>query len=104
MTNNCIGIIKELGEYKNIEEIILNSCEPIEVNESEEIVFDGQRGLWTNKCEFENMNAFIEDYPINQDSNPQIINKSTNQKLFYEQEIGKYCFFIKKIIYKNFFS
>ncbi len=73
-----------------IEQSILRSANPIEVNESEELTVLGQRGLWLNRAE---VNAWrgdisIEEYRIHQDSNPQIITKRVEQVLEYVQELA----------------
>ena len=73
-----------------IEQSILRSANPIEVNESEELTVLGQRGLWLNRAE---VNAWrgdisIEQYRIHQDANPQIVTKRVEQVLEYVQELA----------------
>jgi hypothetical protein len=62
----------------NIENAILNSIEPIDLNETEEIVANGDTYVWANKSEISNWVGPIpiEDYPINDDPNPMIITKN----------------------------
>ena len=73
-----------------IEQSILRSANPIEVNETEELTVIGQRGLWLNKAE---VNAWrgdiaISEYRIHQDANPQIVTKRVEQVLEYVQELA----------------
>jgi hypothetical protein len=73
-----------------IEQSILRSANPIEVNETEELTVIGQRGLWLNRAE---VNAWrgdiaISEYRIHQDANPQIITKRVEQVLEYVQELA----------------
>jgi len=73
-----------------IEQSILRSANPIEVNETEELTVIGQRGLWLNRAE---VNAWrgdiaISEYIIHQDANPQIVTKRVEQVLEYVQELA----------------
>jgi hypothetical protein len=73
-----------------IEQSILRSANPIEVNETEELTVLGQRGLWLNRAE---VNAWrgdiaISEYRIHQDANPQIVTKRVEQVLEYVQELA----------------
>ena len=73
-----------------IEQSILRSANPIEVNETEELTVIGQRGLWLNRAE---VNAWrgdiaISEYRIHQDANPQIVTKRVEQVLEYVQELA----------------
>ena len=74
----------------NIEAAILKSSFPLETDETEEISVDGQRGLWINKFESTHWKGLmpIDEYPINQDTNPEIINKRSVQNLEYVQELA----------------
>jgi hypothetical protein len=67
----------------DIEQQILRSQQPVQINESEEITVNGERGLWTNKAEVVNWRGVIpiEQYAINQDNNPEVITKRSNQHL-----------------------
>jgi hypothetical protein len=73
-----------------IEQSIIRSSDPIAVNESEEITVNGQRGIWTNRAEVVNWRGAIpiNQYLINEDSNPEIITKRSNQTLDYIQELA----------------
>ena len=66
-----------------IEQQILRGQAPVQLNEFEEITVNGERGLWTNKVESANWRGQIpiEQYPINQDTNPEIITKRTAQNV-----------------------
>ncbi|RNA39701.1 serine threonine- phosphatase with EF-hands 2-like [Brachionus plicatilis] len=73
-----------------VEQSILKSSEPIEINTSEEIEVLGQRGLWTNRHEVVNWRGEIPlaQYQINQDQNPEIVTKSSRVQLEYIQELA----------------
>ena len=73
-----------------VEAAILRSSVPIDVQETEEIEINGQRGIWTNKSEIANWRGVmpIAQYGINDDPNPEVIRKRTEQQLVYQQEIA----------------
>lgn len=73
-----------------IEAAILRSTIPIELNDSEEITVNGQRGIWANKSEVLNWRGIIpiEQYTINQDQHPEIITKRSTQSIEYLQELA----------------
>lgn len=73
-----------------IESAILRSQHPIELNEVEEITVNGERGIWANRNEVAAWRGQIPivDYPINEDPQPQLVTKRTQQKLDYTQEIA----------------
>lgn len=78
------------GFVSEIEQSILRSTVPVEVNETEELTVLGQRGLWVNRAE---VNAWrgdiaISEYKIHEDSNPQVINKRVQQAVEYVQELA----------------
>lgn len=81
------GSVNVLSE---IEAAILRSSVPIDVNETEEITVNGERGIWANKAETINFRGVIpiSHYAINDDPNPEIIRKKTDQKLVYQQEVA----------------
>ena len=64
-----------------VEAAILRSSVPVEVNESEEITVLGQRGVWANRVEVQGWRGPIPigEYQINQDADPEIITKRTQQ-------------------------
>lgn len=74
----------------DVESAILKSSEPIPLNETEEIVFNGEKGILANKSEIVNWkgNLPLSEYRINDDPNPEIIRKKTNQSVLYNQEIA----------------
>jgi len=77
--------------YSEVEAAILRSAdEPISVNEADEITAAGQRGIYANKAEVVNWRGPlpITDYPINDDSNPEVITKRVTQQLEYVQELA----------------
>lgn len=73
-----------------VEQAILRSNVPIDINETEEITVNGQRGIWANKSEVVNWRGVIpiSQYQINEDSNPEIITKRSSQQVEYIQELG----------------
>ena len=74
----------------NIEALILRSNEPVVLSESDEIEVLGQRGIWLNKEEIINWRGVIpiSEYLINEDANPEVITKRSNQKIEYIQELA----------------
>lgn len=79
-----------MSEYESeLEHRILNTRSPIQSMETDEITVNGHHGLWLNKTEVNNWKGYrrIEDYPINVDTNPEIINKKS-RNLEYVQELA----------------
>jgi len=74
----------------DIETAILRSDSPITIDESYEINVMGQRGIWANRSEVVNWKGIIpiSDYLINEDANPEILNKRVKQQLEYVQELA----------------
>ena len=72
-----------------MESVILKSSEPIEI-EGEEIVVNGQRGIWANRNESVCWKGELplDQYPINQDPNPELIIKKPKAKLDFVQELA----------------
>lgn len=72
------------------EDVILNSTEPIEINECDEITIDGQSGILANKTEINEWKGAVplKEYEINRDPNPEVINKKTSQQIDYVQELA----------------
>ena len=77
------------GVNEKIEQSILRSSVPININETEEISVLGHRGIWANKSEVINWNGPvpISQYKINDDPNPEIIHKTSAQPVEYTQDI-----------------
>lgn len=73
-----------------LEELILRSKVPIEIDEAEEITVLGERGIWANKMESTNWKGDykLKDYPLNEDTSPEIITKKLNHELEYIQEFA----------------
>lgn len=69
---------------------MLRSDEPIEVNETEEINVIGNYGVWMNKEEVTKWKGLvpIEEYPINEDQEPEIITKRSQHQIEYVQELA----------------
>jgi len=78
------------GYLSEIESAILRADAPLELHDAEEITVNGERGLWANKAEVVNWRGEIpiSEYLINQDQNPEIITKRTQQRLEYVQELA----------------
>jgi hypothetical protein len=73
-----------------VEAAILRSTVPIDVNETEEITVNGEKGIWANKSEITNWRGILplSQYVINDDPNPEIVRKRSDQKLLYQQEVA----------------
>lgn len=74
----------------DIEQSIIRSSQPIQINETEEITVNGQHGIWANRAEVVNWRGDIpiNQYVINEDANPEVINKRSEQTLEYMQELA----------------
>ena len=83
------ALISTLTSDSRIEEAILRSNEPINVNETEETMALGHRGVWVNRSEVLNWRGPvpINEYKLNDDPNPEVINKTVNQPVEYNQEV-----------------
>lgn len=73
-----------------LEPAILNSQVPLNFVETEEITVLGQRGIWLNKHEVERWRGQIpiDEYPINHDENPEVIEKVYTNEIEYVQEMA----------------
>ena len=73
-----------------VEQSILKSTEPITINETKEITANKEKGIWANRCEVCTWKGDlpIQEYPINEDPCPEIINKKSCKKVEYCQEIA----------------
>lgn len=80
----------KITRLDDIEAAILRSTVPIDLNGTEEITVNGERGIWVNKNEIVNWRGSypLSKYPINDDPNPEIIRKRTDQQLVYHQEVA----------------
>lgn len=79
------------GNYvSQLEQQILRSDLPVEVNETEELTVLGHRGVWVNKQEVQAWRGDVDisEYKIYEDRNPQVINKRVNQAVEYVQELA----------------
>jgi hypothetical protein len=79
-----------MNNSNSVENAILRSTVPIDINETEEITVNGERGIWANKDEVVNWRGHlpIQNYRINEDTNPEVITKRSQQQLVYHQEIA----------------
>jgi hypothetical protein len=71
-----------------VEVSLLNSVNPLELEESGEITVLGNRGVWTNRDEVSKFRGDLNEYSINEDSNPQVINKKVEKSIEYIQELA----------------
>ena len=73
-----------------LEQVIMKSSEPMPIDDPQEIEVYGQKGIWANRCEEANWRGSVplKHYPINQDPNPNILSKKSQQELVYTQELG----------------
>lgn len=82
----------ENGSFLSMEHKMLKSSEPLEVEDLGEMatVFGNQRGQWLNKSEVNEWRGDlpIDQYPINESLNPQVITKRSNKILEYVQELA----------------
>lgn len=84
------GVSDGVNFLSKIEQAILRSTNPIDVNETEELTVLGQHGLWINRSEVQAWRGdiSINEYRIHEDSNPQVINKRVQQSIEYVQELA----------------
>ena len=73
-----------------IEETILKSPAPVTLNETEEIVAAGHRGIWVNKQEALSWSGPVplSQYKVNDDPNPEVIHRTFGQPIEYNQDIS----------------
>ncbi len=59
-------------------------------HETETITVLNETGQWVNKADEVNWSGpvALKDYPINEDSSPEIVHKKSTQELTYIQEIS----------------
>jgi len=78
------------AEFSQIEAAIMNATRPFEITETETITAAGVTGVWANRAEISSWRGVIPitQYQINEDANPEIIRKRTDQALVYEQEVA----------------
>ena len=76
--------------FSEIENAILRSNEPITINETQEIIAAGNRGIFANRCEVCTWKGDLPicEYPINEDACPEVLNKRSKQRLEYIQEMA----------------
>ena len=83
-SENCISS----NFSSEIESSILSSLNPLYSNENEEITILGNRGIFLNRAEVAKFNGNLNDYKINEDPNPQLITKNSENGLEYTQELA----------------
>jgi hypothetical protein len=69
---------------------ILRADNPIEFDEHETITVMGQQGIWLNRSEVDAWRGDLQisEYQINEDSDPEIINKKVHHQIEYVQELA----------------
>lgn len=80
-----------LSMLSDIETAILKSTMPIQIDETDEISFNGERGIWANKSEVVNWKCGdmpLNEYKFNEDAAPEVINKKITKQLEYIQELA----------------
>ena len=80
----------DASAHSAVEQAILGARNPLEFVEAEPLTVIGHTGAWINKDEIVNWRGIIPitQYLINEDSNPEVIRKKTEQQLIYEQEVA----------------
>ncbi len=80
-----------LSILSDIETAILKSTMPIQIDETDEITVNGERGIWCNKSEVINWKGGdlpLSEYEVNEDPAPEVINKKITKQLEYIQELA----------------
>lgn len=85
-----LSIQETLSGNRPLETEIIEAKRPFEIKDTEVIEVNGLKGLWSNKREVEKWQGVypISEYPINQDDEPEIIKKETNQTVVYKHEVA----------------
>lgn len=71
-------------------DLLMNQNNASEACNNDVITINGETGVWINKADAINWQGPIplSEYTINEDSNPEIIRKKSEQELVYNQEIA----------------
>ena len=87
--NRATSILNTVDSESRVEQTILRSSVPININENEEITVLGQRGVWANRSEVLNWKGPvpISQYKLNDDPHPEVIHKTNSQPVEYTQDI-----------------
>ena len=90
LKQNFFYVDSLLRRKLDLETAIIRSTVPLELSETEEILLNGQKSLLLNKEENDKWKGEypLSRYPINDDPNPEIIRKRTNQQIVYHQEVA----------------
>lgn len=91
INENDIFITPKMNNFiSEMERAIIESDNPIPVNENKEIIASNYKGIWANKSESSNWSGPIplEQYRVNDDPRPEIIKKKPADKLIYNQDIN----------------
>ena len=73
-----------------VEEALLRSDEPLEIEAAEEVEALGQRGLWLNRDEAHGWRGSLplHLYALNEDDAPHVITKRSSRQIEYVQELA----------------
>lgn len=76
--------------YSKVEAAILAAKRPFDIEDSEVINVNGITGLLSNKLEIEQWKGPVPvtEYPLNEDPEPELIKKKTDQTVVYDQEVS----------------
>jgi hypothetical protein len=87
---SAVGVGPAPAFKSKVEEAIIKSNEPIQINEFKEITANNEKGIFVNRCEVCTWKGDlpINEYPINQDCNPDVITKKSCKKIEYNQQIA----------------
>ena len=88
--NSTAASESQLRLMSKTEQTLLNSTQPLDLNQSDVVEMKGLRGILVNKDEVQNWKGDIpiEEYPLNLDESPDLILKKTNSSLKYVQQMA----------------
>jgi len=77
------------AQFNDMASAILHSLNPIKIDETQEVTYGGERGIWANREEVLSWRGErpISEYPLNYDMNPEVIKKKSTHLLKYVQGI-----------------
>lgn len=89
--NKSVGQLSTTSFLSKIEQDILRANSPINLKENpEEITVNGHKGILMNKTEISEWKGQVplSEYQINDDHEPEIIRKRTEQEIYYKQDMA----------------
>jgi hypothetical protein len=80
----------ERGELSGLEAAILRSKRPLAIEETEEVVAAGERGIYLNRAEAEGWRGelSLSEYVLNEDASPELVLKQSTEQVEYVQELA----------------